>query len=194
MSIRIGSLSTTPARTAFTRWCRFNLVGVIGMAFQLAWVAALGRLLPARPLLVTATALELTLLHNFLWHQRYTWRGRGVELRPFQTVTRLLRFHLSNGAVSFAGNLLLVRLLMAPPALDPGDGRGHRLLLARQLFAGRALGLCRRFAAGLLACYRSIRFVPLACPGVRLIFLMGRRARDVRRFCEGNHGSTTGCN
>jgi putative flippase GtrA len=113
VSIRIGSLSTAPARTAFTRWCRFNLVGVIGMAFQLAWVAALGRLLPARPLLVTATALELTLLHNFLWHQRYTWRGRGVELRPFQTVTRLLRFHLSNGAVSFAGNLLLVRLLMA---------------------------------------------------------------------------------
>ena len=112
MSIRPRSLSTTSARMAFTRWCRFNLVGVIGMAFQLALVAMLGRLLPARPMLVTATALELTLLHNFLWHQRYTWRERGGEQRVSEAIARLRRFHLSNGTVSFAGNLVLVRLLM----------------------------------------------------------------------------------
>ncbi len=88
------------------RWLRFNAVGLLGMALQLGLLAALNHWLPGHPLLWTALALETTVLHNFLWHRRYTWRTRG------RWWPQLLRFHAANGAVSLAGNLLLVRLLV----------------------------------------------------------------------------------
>jgi putative flippase GtrA len=93
----------------FLRWCRFNLVGVVGMVVQLAALAAFTRWIPAHYLLASAAALEITLLHNFLWHVHYTWRDRrGADAG----MGRLLRFHLSNGMVSLVGNLLLMRLLV----------------------------------------------------------------------------------
>jgi putative flippase GtrA len=95
--------------TTFTRWAKFNLVGGMGVAVQLAALALLNRLIPGHYLYVSAAAIELTLLHNFLWHVRFTWRDRadGTSL-----TTQLLRFNLSNGVVSLLGNLLLMRLLV----------------------------------------------------------------------------------
>jgi hypothetical protein len=58
------------------RWCKFNLVGVIGMAVQLAAVAILNRVSGGHYMVATVVALELTLLHNFLWHLNYAWRDR----------------------------------------------------------------------------------------------------------------------
>jgi len=90
------------------RWGKFNLVGVIGAAVQLGALAVFNRLAPAHYLCSTAAALELTLLHNFVWHLHYTWPDRrGCSA----VLTQLIRFHLANGLVSFAGNLALVRLL-----------------------------------------------------------------------------------
>ena len=90
------------------RWGKFNLVGVMGMAVQLGSLAVLYRWLGEQYLLATALALEVTLLHNFCWHVRYTWQDctDGGSL-----VKRLVRFHLSSGLVSLAGNLGLVRVL-----------------------------------------------------------------------------------
>ena len=95
--------------TRFVRWLRFNLVGFVGVAVQLAALAQLNRLLHGHYLAATAAALELTLLHNFVAHQRFTWRDRGS---PGSAGGRLLRFHLSNGLVSLLGNLLLMRVLV----------------------------------------------------------------------------------
>lgn len=91
------------------RWWRFNAVGAMGMVLQLAALALFDRLAPERYLYATAAAIELTLLHNFVWHLHYTWRDRhgcpGV-------MSQLLRFHLSNGLVSMLGNLALMRILI----------------------------------------------------------------------------------
>lgn len=79
------------------------------MAVQLAALALLNRCLPGHYLADSAAAIELTLLHNFLWHMHYTWPGqrdRATRLR------QLMRFHLSNGLVSMLGNLALMRLLV----------------------------------------------------------------------------------
>lgn len=92
------------------RWCRFNLVGALGMAVQLATLALLNRASRGHYLIATAGAIELTLLHNFAWHVAWTWRDRRD---PSSLAARLLRFHLANGLVSFAGNLLLMRLFVA---------------------------------------------------------------------------------
>jgi putative flippase GtrA len=95
--------------THFRRWIKFNLVGALGMAVQLAALCCLNRLLGHRYLLASAIALEVTLLHNFLWHVRYTWRDRRDGSSRFR---QLLRFHLSNGLISLIGNLALMRLLV----------------------------------------------------------------------------------
>lgn len=104
------------------RWGKFNLVGALGMGLQLAALAAFARWVPGHYLIATAAAIELTLLHNFVWHVRYTWRDRR---RDCAVPGQLLRFHLSNGMVSMVGNLLLMRVLV--------DGYRVPLLLANCL-------------------------------------------------------------
>ncbi|MGB6974822.1 MAG: GtrA family protein [Terracidiphilus sp.] len=93
----------------FLRWCRFNLVGALGMVLQLAALTLLNRISGGHYLLATAAAVELTLLHNFVWHLRYTWLDRRNRS---SIPAQLIRFHLSNGVVSLLGNLLLMRLLV----------------------------------------------------------------------------------
>lgn len=94
---------------ALYRWLKFNLVGALGMAVQLATLAALIRIWPGHYLVASALALELTLLHNFIWHTHYTWSDRQQKM---SSRASLLRFHLTNGLVSLTGNLILMRLLV----------------------------------------------------------------------------------
>lgn len=94
----------------FPRWLKFNAVGAMGMVVQLAALAALRSGLGMPYLAATALAVELAVLHNFAWHERWTWKERtgshaGVAIR-------LLRFHLGNGIVSLITNLGLMRLLV----------------------------------------------------------------------------------
>ena len=93
----------------FVRWIRFNLVGAMGMAVQLAALAVFNRWTRGRYLIASTAAIELALLHNFAWHLHYTWRDRRDTS---SRLAQLAKFHLSNGLVSMAGNLVLMRLLV----------------------------------------------------------------------------------
>ena len=93
----------------FVRWLRFNLVGAAGMVVQLGALALLNRWVGGHYLCASAAALEVTLLHNFVWHLNYTWRDRR-DIPALRV--QLLRFHLSNGVVSMLGNLVLMRILV----------------------------------------------------------------------------------
>jgi putative flippase GtrA len=95
--------------SALIRWGKFNLVGAIGMALQLGALAVFSRLAPRHYLCATAAAIELTLLHNFVWHLHYTWRDRRDDST---LLAQLIRFHLSNGLVSMLGNLGLMCVLV----------------------------------------------------------------------------------
>ena len=90
------------------RWLKFNLVGAMGMALQLSTLAVLNHITPGHYLVASALAVEMAILHNFTWHIRYTWRDR----QQAHAWPQLLRFHLSNGAVSLVGSLLLMRILV----------------------------------------------------------------------------------
>jgi putative flippase GtrA len=91
------------------RFWRFNAVGVLGFAVQLGLLALLVQA-GVHYLAATALAVEAAILHNFLWHERWTWRDRpGAGLTR---LGRLARFHAVNGGVSLAGNLLLMPLLV----------------------------------------------------------------------------------
>jgi putative flippase GtrA len=103
--------------SSLIRWLKFNLVGAIGIAVQLG-VLALLTAMGFNYLLATAAAVESAVLHNFVWHERYTWRDRGSRTFP-SSASRLARFNLSTGAISIGGNLLLMRLLVGQAHLPP---------------------------------------------------------------------------
>lgn len=100
------------------RWTVFNGVGALGMAVQLAVLAALVHALELHYLIATVFAVEAAVLHNFYWHQRWTWRDRPVATTRGM-LARLLRFHLLNGAVSVAGNLVMMHLLVGTLQTNP---------------------------------------------------------------------------
>jgi putative flippase GtrA len=106
----ISSQENLAGRGAW-RWVKFNLVGGIGIVVQLAALAVLRSFLHIDYLLATALAVEVAVIHNFLWHERFTWADRPAA-HPVQSLARLAKFNLSNGGVSIVGNLLLMRLLV----------------------------------------------------------------------------------
>jgi putative flippase GtrA len=96
--------------STLTRWCKFNLVGGIGIAVQFLALFLLKSVMHLDYLAATAIAVEATIVHNFVWHERFTWKDR-TGLSRTQRLARLVRFNLSNGAISVLGNLALMRLL-----------------------------------------------------------------------------------
>jgi putative flippase GtrA len=89
-----------------TRFVRFNVVGIAGFIVQVTALIALDRMgLPVVP--ATALAVEAAILHNFAWHERWTWAGMTTGSRA----GRLARFHLSNGIISIAGNIVVTSVL-----------------------------------------------------------------------------------
>ncbi len=94
------------------RWLKFNVVGIGGVLVQLGLLQAWMHFTLGNYLLGTVVAVEGAVLHNFAWHCAYTWRDRpatgGAEFWA-----RLRRFHLSNGAVSLGGNVLIMHVLVS---------------------------------------------------------------------------------
>lgn len=89
-----------------TRWLKFNLVGGIGIAVQLLALAVLKAGLHFNYLIATALAVETAVVHNFLWHERFTWADRAGT-----GFARFVKFNLTTGLFSVAGNLALMKLL-----------------------------------------------------------------------------------
>jgi putative flippase GtrA len=93
------------------RGIRFYAVGSVGVGVQLAALASLRWSLKMDYLLATALAVEIAVIHNFFWHERFTWADRPARQRA-QSLVRLAKFNASNGAISMVGNLVLMRLLV----------------------------------------------------------------------------------
>jgi len=90
---------------------RFYTVGAAGIGIQLAALAIFKSGLGLGYLAATALAVEAAILHNFFWHERWTWADRTRSL-PEGRAGRLVRFHLTNGAVSILANLALMQALV----------------------------------------------------------------------------------
>ncbi|MGH9783648.1 MAG: GtrA family protein [Terriglobia bacterium] len=126
------------------RWLKFNAVGALGMAVQLGSLGVFVHGFGLHYLLATALAVEAAVLHNFLWHRRWTWADRPGIANPAWGLL-LLRFNLTTGMVSIVGNLLFMGLLAGAARLDP--------LLANLL----SIGLCS--LVNFLVCDRFV-FLP----------------------------------
>jgi putative flippase GtrA len=116
------------------RWLKFNFVGGIGIAVQFGALVLLKGVLKFDYLFATAFAVEAAVVHNFVWHEQFTWSDRvttdGVQLSWRRSLARFGRFNLTTGAVSIIGNLALMRVMI---------GEGHlNYLLANAI----AIALC----------------------------------------------------
>lgn len=84
------------------RWIRYAVVGTLGILVRLSCIAFLDSI-GTHYLISTSIGIEAALLHNFLWHRSWTWKDRKGSF-----LVRLLSFHVTNGCISIAGNLLLM--------------------------------------------------------------------------------------
>jgi putative flippase GtrA len=122
----------------------------MGVVVQFAALLLLKTGLHFNYLAATAIAVEAAVIHNFVWHEQFTWVDRVktdrvkvdgvnnpdharppfVDARWRRSLLRLLRFNLTTGAVSIVGNLALVKVTV---------GQGHmNYLLANAI----AIALC----------------------------------------------------
>ena len=109
-------------------WLKFNAVGLVGIGVQLVVLTLLKTGFGLNYLLATFLAVEATIVHNFIWHERWTWIDRTKDAGGI--LWRLIRFNLANGMISLAGNLGLMWVLVSRFRLN--------YILANLL----AIGLC----------------------------------------------------
>ena len=96
-------------RGTAARWLKFNAVGTMGIGVQLVALTVLRSGLGLGYMLTTALAVEAAVIHNYAWHERYTWADREAE----SSLARFVRFNLTTGLFSIAGNVLLMKLLVS---------------------------------------------------------------------------------
>ena len=104
----------TPLTNGLIRWVKFNAVGGVGILVQLGVLTLLRSGLGANYLIATAIAVEVTVLHNFFWHERFTWADRCDG----KSIHRLIRFNLTTGLISILGNLVMMKLLAGVGGLN----------------------------------------------------------------------------
>jgi len=109
--VQRGKAAVIACPTPWQRILIFYLVGGLGIAVQLSTLAALTAGARMHYLLATGLAVEAAVLHNFVWHERWTWRDRAVG-DSSNSWKRLVRFQMTNGALSVGGNMAFVPLLV----------------------------------------------------------------------------------
>jgi len=90
------------------RWLKFNAVGAIGIVVQLVVLTVLKSGLQMNYLLATALGVEAAVIHNYVWHERFTWADRAGG----NSWARFAKFNCTTGLFSIFGNLLMMRVLV----------------------------------------------------------------------------------
>jgi putative flippase GtrA len=101
------------ARTG-VRWLKFNAVGAGGIAVQLAALTLLKSGLRLDYLSATALAVEAAVVHNYFWHERFTWADRTNG----SSWARFAKFNLTTGLFSIFGNMLVMKVLVGTAHLN----------------------------------------------------------------------------
>lgn len=97
-----------------SRPARFVTIGLLGFVLQLAMLCVLTSFARWSWLPATLASVELAVVHNYLWHARWTWRDR-----PGGAAARFVRFQLANGLGSIAGNAALMALFAGVFRMPP---------------------------------------------------------------------------
>lgn len=103
-----AAVDASSFRGTALRWLKFNAVGAVGIGVQLAVLAGLRSGLGLGYMAATTIAVEAAVIHNYFWHERFTWVDRETE----SSLARFAKFNLTTGLFSVAGNLVLMRVFV----------------------------------------------------------------------------------
>jgi putative flippase GtrA len=104
-----GEIAERNFRPTALRWLKFNAVGAVGIGVQLGALAMLRSGLGLGYMAATAVAVETAVIHNYLWHERFTWADRETR----DSLARFAKFNLTTGLFSVVGNLVLMRVFVS---------------------------------------------------------------------------------
>jgi putative flippase GtrA len=104
----ISADSRESTQSKIIRWLKFNAVGAGGIVVQLVVLTIATSVLKIDYLVATALAVEAAVIHNYFWHERFTWLDRATA----SSWGRFLKFNLSAGLFSIVGNMLMMRALV----------------------------------------------------------------------------------
>src|SRR5918996_1241834 len=93
------------------RLLRFSFAGLIGFLVQVAAIALLVSFTSMHYSLATILAVEVAILINFAWHDRWTWRDRPA-LNERERWGRLARFNVMTGLTSMVGSVMVTVVLV----------------------------------------------------------------------------------
>ena len=148
-----------------TRWTRFAGVGVMGFVVQLVTLQLLNSLVRVHPIVAVALSVEAAILHNFIWHERWTWRDRVSRSTRGGVLDRLVRFNAAAGTVSLVGNVIFTTVFASV---------FHLPLLIANVVAVGCLTALNYFLADRLAYRRSV-------PAPAVDAIPSRRRLTIRR-------------
>jgi putative flippase GtrA len=95
------------------RPAKFLAVGALGIGVQLGLIEVL-TLARLPYLLATTMAVSGAVIHNFIWHRRWTWRDRSSP-----AIQGFVRFAGANGVVSLGGNVAMMWFLVGAAHVHP---------------------------------------------------------------------------
>ena len=99
------------------RFIRFNAASALGIAVQLGVLWILTRGLQVGYVSATVLAVLAAVIHNFVWHWRWTWADRGIPIADVPAA--FVRFAAANGAVSLIGNVAVTAALVRGAHVAP---------------------------------------------------------------------------
>jgi putative flippase GtrA len=92
-------------------WGKFNLVGLLGVVLQLSLLKIFVTI-GIGYLVATLISVEITIIHNFFWHEHWTWHERTSKSLSLKLI-RLMKFNITTGLISLVGNLLLMKVFVS---------------------------------------------------------------------------------
>lgn len=110
----MSELTPLPKTRTGVRWLKFNAVGAGGIIAQLGMLTLLKSGLHLDYLLATSLAVEAAVIHNYLWHERFTWADRSSA----NSWIRFSKFNATTGMFSILGNVILMRALVGGAHLN----------------------------------------------------------------------------
>jgi dolichol-phosphate mannosyltransferase len=98
------------AAAGYLRFAKWTFVGGLGLGIKTGVLVLGHEWMGLDYLAATVLAVEAAILHNFCWHQCWTWRDRPVD--GLSVAVRLMRFHAGTAMVAFVVNVVFMRLLV----------------------------------------------------------------------------------
>jgi putative flippase GtrA len=100
-----------PGRQSLSgRLARFSVAGSIGFVVQVATLWLLISFTGIHYLVASAMAVELAIVVNFVWHQRWTFKDRAYG--AYSAIGRLLKYNGLTAITSIFGSVLVTGLLV----------------------------------------------------------------------------------